>query len=75
MIDSFFVDVCYQPLCNFFQFPADCALPGADVICGRFCGNQLCGSAPPRRRRNQQRQRNRIRSHNRIRNQKHHRKG
>lgn len=75
---SFFVDVCYQPICDFLKFPEDCSLPNADVTCGRFCGNVLCGSGPVRRR-IQQRQRHRTRSHtpsrNRVRSQKRHRKG
>lgn len=76
-IDYVVLDVCYQPICDFFVFPADCSLPNADIICGRFCGNPMCGSRPIRRRRTQQR--NRIRSQkpsqNRHRSQKRHRKG
>jgi hypothetical protein len=68
----FFVAVCYQPICGLLTFPADCKFPNADITCGRFCGNRLCGSRPiqrPTRHRNRNRNRNRIRSH------KRHRKG
>jgi len=83
-----FVAVCYQPICSFLKFPEDCALPNADITCGRFCGNELCGSRPVRRVQQQQQQqqhvrrqknrpvrnRNRNRNRNRVRRQKHHRK-
>ncbi|CAF0721958.1 unnamed protein product [Rotaria sordida] len=42
--------VCFQPICSFLKFPEDCRLPNADITCGRFCGNILCGSRPIRRR-------------------------
>jgi len=62
------VGVCFQPICSFLKFPEDCQLPNADVTCGQFCGNLLCGSRPIRRRnRYRNRNRNRIRSHKRIR--------
>jgi hypothetical protein len=74
-----FIAVCFQPICNFLKFPEDCKLPNADVTCGRFCGNQICGSRSiPRRnhsrQRNRRRSRNRIRSHNRRRSQNGNRK-
>ncbi|UJR35421.1 hypothetical protein I4U23_028178 [Adineta vaga] len=60
-------NVCYQPICSFLKFPEDCKLPNADVTCGRFCGNILCGSRPVRRRNPLYRPRNRVRYYNRIR--------
>ncbi|CAF3025041.1 unnamed protein product [Rotaria socialis] len=60
--------VCFQPVCSFLIFPQDCRLPNADITCGRFCGNILCGSRPIRlhnRNRNRYQNRNRIRIRNR----------
>ena len=69
MLFFFHLAVCYQPICNYLNFPADCKLPNADVTCGRFCNNKLCSSHLLRQRL-RQRLRNRVRNRNRIRNQK-----
>ncbi|CAF4555574.1 unnamed protein product [Rotaria sp. Silwood1] len=53
--------VCYQPICDYLDFPEDCKLPNADITCGRNCNNKLCNSILLRyRNRNRKRNRNRF---------------
>ncbi|CAF1440418.1 unnamed protein product [Adineta ricciae] len=57
---SMLTTVCYQPICNYLNFPEDCKLPNADVTCGRYCNNKLCNTTLVRRAtRNRNRNRNR----------------
>ncbi|CAF3739382.1 unnamed protein product [Rotaria magnacalcarata] len=61
---NLFTTVCYQPICDYLNFPQDCKLPNADVTCGRNCSNKLCNSiVVPNRNRNRKRHPSHVRNH------------
>ncbi|CAF3750579.1 unnamed protein product [Rotaria socialis] len=60
---NLFTTVCYQPICDYLNFPEDCKLPNADVTCGRNCNNKLCNSIGVRNRnRNRKRHPSHVRN-------------